>query len=912
MTSKYAKYLLPIVLILIFASTASALPTTTHDTVRGEMYVSSTANWPSSYSTNNFDVPNGTVVFARYYVGVWAGQSTHDTITTTFNGHSFPTSPFYYFTDMGVTWIPYDVTDYLRPGEINTATINSKSWGDGRQYGSTLVVVLKNESKPQIEYWVAEGCDWMHYADYMGYEVPNSTTYFNGSLDLDNVQNASLHSTHLTGFNYEDLNGKSLPSISDSVGGEYFSYVRWDNVQSLLVPENQTVLVSRGSDTYCSVVFHGLSIEYKAADLVPVNLTPTTVVPNTSNTMTATIENRGSKSSQPFNVSLILNGTVVDTQPSVELVVGGSTTIDLHWTPDGNADSYSMKVVVDPDNKVVESDESNNILTSLVGTTSASSPVAYFSADKTSGNAPLTVTFTDQSTNSPISWAWDFENDGTVDSNEQNPIHIYSIPGTYTVNLTVTNAGGTNSSVNVDYITIFTAPPVAEFSADKTSGDVPLTVNFTDQSTNSPASWAWDFENDGVIDSTEQNPTHILSTPGVYTVNLTVTNAGGTNFILKTRYITVSAPGPIWTAKSSWNTPDIGSYAAPCLVDLDDDGDYDLLIGTGYGITYGYENTAILKSSSPDLSPTDVTLPSSVYASIPCTATATIINTGTGNAGAFNATLSVNGTAVDTQLVSGLAAGSSTSVNFSWTPEAAGDYNLTVTADPENAIAESDETNNALTITATVSAAPTIPDTTNPVIESFVLFPANTTAGATINFSVNATDNVEVTEVTAGDIKLNNTDGIWKGNVTAPSALGDYSLSINATDAAGNTVNTSVPYRVVQLSGGANIAVSPRSSSVAAGNNGSLAIKVKNTQNIDDTFNVKISVSELPASYQADLSWFDWTEKTITLKAGEEVLVPVKVTVPEGSAVGRKLFRANVKSETSSITGFDTGYLTIS
>ncbi|HII80332.1 MAG TPA: hypothetical protein HA261_08060, partial [Methanosarcina sp.] len=72
MTSKYAKYLLPIVLILIFASTASALPTTTHDTVRGEMYVSSTANWPSSYSTNNFDVPNGTVVFARYYVGVWA------------------------------------------------------------------------------------------------------------------------------------------------------------------------------------------------------------------------------------------------------------------------------------------------------------------------------------------------------------------------------------------------------------------------------------------------------------------------------------------------------------------------------------------------------------------------------------------------------------------------------------------------------------------------------------------------------------------------------------------------------------------------------------------------------------------------------------------------------------------------
>ncbi|MDI9395488.1 MAG: hypothetical protein QM426_08780, partial [Euryarchaeota archaeon] len=204
-----------------------------------------------------------------------------------------------------------------------------------------------------------------------------------------------------------------------------------------------------------------------------------------------------------------------------------------------------------------------------------------------------------------------------------------------------------------------------------------------------------------------------------------------------------------------------------------------------------------------------------------------------------------------------------------------------------------------------------VSDTTKPVIESVVLFPANTTAGATINISVNATDDTEVSEVTAGDVKLNNTNGTWKGSITAPALLGSYSLSINATDAAGNTANTSVPYRVVQLSGGANIAVSPRASTVTAGNTVSLNLKVKNTQNIDDTFTVRISVSELPAAYRAELAWFDWTEKTITLKAGEEVLLPLKVTVPEGTNAGRKLFRANVKSETSSIRGFDTGYLTI-
>ncbi|WP_156161174.1 DUF3344 domain-containing protein, partial [Methanosarcina sp. 2.H.T.1A.6] len=239
------------------------------------------------------------------------------------------------------------------------------------------------------------------------------------------------------------------------------------------------------------------------------------------------------------------------------------------------------------------------------------------------------------------------------------------------------------------------------------------------------------------------------------------------------------------------------------------------------------------------------------------------------------------------------------------TYENAGNYTVSLTV--SNAGGSDSEVKKDYIIVSTQE----IPDTTNPVIESVVLFPANTTAGATINFSVNATDNVEVTKVTAGEVQLNNTDGIWKGSITAPSALGDYSLQITAKDAAGNTANTSVPYRVVQLSGGANIAASPRASSVAAGNNVSLTIKVKNTQNIDDTFIVKISVSELPVSYQADLFWFDWTEKSVTLKAGEEVLIPVKVTVPEETAAGRKFFRANVKSETSSISGFDTGYLVI-
>jgi hypothetical protein len=154
-------------------------------------------------------------------------------------------------------------------------------------------------------------------------------------------------------------------------------------------------------------------------------------------------------------------------------------------------------------------------------------------------------------------------------------------------------------------------------------------------------------------------------------------------------------------------------------------------------------------------------------------------------------------------------------------------------------------------------------------------------------------------------------NGIWQGSITAPSSVGSYFLSIKASDTSGNTAETSVPYRVVQLSGGPNIAVSPRTSSIVAGNTIPLSIKVKNNQNIDDTFKVRISVSELPASYQANLAWFDWTEKVVTLRSGQEVQIPIKVNPPAGTAKGSKLFRANVNSQTTSLKGFDTGYLTV-
>ncbi len=73
-------------------------------------------------------------------------------------------------------------------------------------------------------------------------------------------------------------------------------------------------------------------------------------------------------------------------------------------------------------------------------------PTANFTASVTNGTAPLVVKFTDLSKNAVV-WNWDFDNDGTLDSTEQNPVYVYRTQGNYTVNLTASNGLNTNSKL---------------------------------------------------------------------------------------------------------------------------------------------------------------------------------------------------------------------------------------------------------------------------------------------------------------------------------------------------------------------------------------------------------------------------------------------------------------------------------
>jgi PKD repeat protein len=151
-------------------------------------------------------------------------------------------------------------------------------------------------------------------------------------------------------------------------------------------------------------------------------------------------------------------------------------------------------------------------------------PVANFTANITEGYAPLTVQFTDTSTNSPTQWNWNF-GDGTT-STEQNPVHVFSGEETYNVTLVAINNDGSSNpkSMNIKVNHVPTSP-VASFSANTSEGSSPLAVQFTDTSTNSPTQWNWDF-GDGTT-STKQHPVHVFNGEGTYSVTLVAINGDG-------------------------------------------------------------------------------------------------------------------------------------------------------------------------------------------------------------------------------------------------------------------------------------------------------------------------------------------------------------------------------------------------
>ena len=125
-----------------------------------------------------------------------------------------------------------------------------------------------------------------------------------------------------------------------------------------------------------------------------------------------------------------------------------------------------------------------------------------------------------------IHWDW---GDGFSEDRPFPATHTYSKPGTYTITVTAYQSDGLSTTrVLTVRVEAGNIPPVADFSYSPLSPQAGEVVSFTDRSYDpdgSIVSWCWDF-GDGTT-SSDRNPTHVYTSPGTYTVTLTVRDDRG-------------------------------------------------------------------------------------------------------------------------------------------------------------------------------------------------------------------------------------------------------------------------------------------------------------------------------------------------------------------------------------------------
>ena len=121
------------------------------------------------------------------------------------------------------------------------------------------------------------------------------------------------------------------------------------------------------------------------------------------------------------------------------------------------------------------------------------------------------------------------------------PSHSYAAAGTYTVSLTVTGPGGSNTQTRSNYVTVTAAAPVAQFTGSPTSGRRTVDGELQQHLDGQHHQLRLDFGDGG--SSTVAAPSHSYAAAGNYTVSLTVTGPGGSNTQTRSNYVTVDRGG---------------------------------------------------------------------------------------------------------------------------------------------------------------------------------------------------------------------------------------------------------------------------------------------------------------------------------------------------------------------------------
>jgi PKD repeat protein len=481
----------------------------------------------------------------------------------------------------------------------------------------------------------------------------------------------------------------------------------------------------------------------------------------------------------------------------------GTYTVSLNATNADGSDTQTREEYI-----------TANPITVQPGLPAAAPPVADFFGIPTTGIAPLTVTFSDLTTNTPSFWNWSFGDDSLENATDQNPVHTYDKPGTYSVSLNATNADGSDSQTRGEYIKVNPvavplAPPVTDFSGNPTSGVAPLTVTFSDLSTNTPTSWNWSFSDDSLENATEQNPVHTYAYPGTYPVSLNASNADGSDTKVWSDYITVSAIPvaplvPELLIPNFTGTPTSGP--APLIVKFNDTstGDHNLWewnFGDGNSsseqnplYTYNHAGSYSVTLNVSQAGGDSVSATQEDYITVvtplipvPLNMTPLIPNfTGTPTSGPAPLIVKFNDTSTGDHNLWEWNFGdgnSSSEQNPLYTYNHAGSYSVTLNVSQ----ADGDSVSATQEDYITVSVVPL-----EPPVADFSGKPTSGNTPLTVTFTDVSTNTPTSWNWSFGDDSLEN--ATEQNPVHTYTSIGNYTVTLNATNAAGFNITTKTSY----------------------------------------------------------------------------------------------------------------------
>ncbi len=252
---------------------------------------------------------------------------------------------------------------------------------------------------------------------------------------------------------------------------------------------------------------------------------------------------------------------VADANPSHEYTVAGSYNVTLTATNSAGSNTSTPQTIT------------VNV--------AAVAPLASFTMDTPTGDAPLTVAFTSTSTGDFNTFTWSFvDANNNVIGTADAPTTSFTFPtaGIYTATLTVNGLGGSNMSAP-QTITVNAAvvAPIANFTMDTNTGTAPLTVTFTNASTGDNLTYEWNF-GDGSPVVADANPSHEYAIAGTYAVTVTAANSAGSNTSAP-QTITVNAAA---VAPLASFTTDTATGDAPLTVTFTS-------TSTGDNLTYSWD-----------------------------------------------------------------------------------------------------------------------------------------------------------------------------------------------------------------------------------------------------------------------------------------------------------------------------------